>query len=258
MAATTRKVSRLSAGALALLLVCAGSSFAQTPGKNVITIRGQPQAVYYYPAAGLKSGRKVLFAPGDGGWRGWAVTVAQQMAAWGYDVYGLDTKTYLSGLTGCPRLRESDVMSDFREIARWMTQGSGGRIILVGWSAGAGLGVLAAAGDPGRRSFAGLVTFGLGDENALGWSWRDSLTYLTKAKPNEPTFRAMEYIGRVPALLMIQSSRDEYLSPDEAKNLYAAARGQKRLAVIEAADHQFGGNVAGFYQTLRDGLQELL
>ena len=140
-------IHKLSFGALALAVALSFSAYAQTAGKNTVTIRGQQQDVYYYPATGpatsSRLNRKVLFAPGDGGWRGWAITLAHQMASWGYDVYGLDTKTYLTGFTGKTALKEAEVMSDFQQIAQWMTQGANERVTLVGWSEGAGLGVLA-------------------------------------------------------------------------------------------------------------------
>src|SRR5215510_14578591 len=146
MKSSVRRFCPMSFGALAIVLSLSVSSIAQSPGRNAVEIRGRRQSVYYYPATGQKLNRKVLFASGDGGWRGWAITIAQEMARWGYDVYGLDTKTYLSGFTGGAGIKESDVMSDFRQIAQWMTRGPDERITLVGWSEGAGLGVLAAAG----------------------------------------------------------------------------------------------------------------
>jgi hypothetical protein len=82
-----RKFSLAPLGALGLALSLSASSFAQATGKNVVTVRGQKQEIYYYPATGAKLNHKVLFAPGDGGWRGWAITIAQQMAGWGYDVF---------------------------------------------------------------------------------------------------------------------------------------------------------------------------
>jgi dienelactone hydrolase len=252
---SVRKFSLASFGALALSL--SASSFAQTTGKNVVTVRGQKQEVYYYPATGEKLNRKVLFAPGDGGWRGWAITIAQQMAGWGYDVYGLDTKTYLSGFTGGAGIKENDVMSDFRQIAQWMTRGADERVTLVGWSEGAGLGVLAASGAENKRTFNGLVTFGLQDVNILGWCWKDNLTYITKSRPNEPTFHASGYMSKIAPLpyLMIQSSKDEYVPFDETKMLATAAREPKRVSIIQANNHRFDGNTGEFYKKLREGLQ---
>ena len=252
-----------AAGLSSLTLLCALSlaALAQTAGKNAVTIRGQQLDVYYYPASGPATGarlnRKALFAPGDGGWRGWAITIAQQMASWGYDVYGLDTKTYLTGFTGKTRLQEADVMSDFRQVAQWMTKGANERVTLLGWSEGAGLSVLAAASSENKRAFNGLITLGLGDDNVLGWTWRDNVTYVTKAKPNEPTFHAQDYMARIAPLpyLMIQSSKDEFVPFDEAKMLATAAREPKRISVIQASNHRFDGNVNEFYRHLREGLQ---
>lgn len=271
------KFSLASFGTLALALSLPASSCAQSSEfrfqaggyKNVVTIRGQKQYIYFYPATGTRLNRKVLFAPGDGGWRGWAVTIAQQMAGWGYDVYGLDTKTYLSSFTGSfsgsfsggfnssARLRESDVMSDFRQIALWINGGSGERVTLVGWSEGAGLGVLAAAAEENKLIFKGLITFGLEDINLLGWGWKDNISYITKSRPNEPTFRVSGYLGKISPLpyMMIQASRDEYVPPDETQMLAASAKEPKRIAIVQANNHRFGGNAGEFYRQLREGLQ---
>ncbi len=251
------KPGLISFGVLALTAALSVSSFGQAPGRNLVTVRGQNQEIYYYPATGTKLNRKVLFVTGDGGWRGWAITIAQQMASWGYDVYGLDTRTYLTGFTGGEGIKESDVMSDFRQIARWMTQGTNQRVTLIGWSEGAGLGVLAAACPDNKQTFNGLITLGLGDENVLGWSWKDNLSYITRFKPNEPTFHASSYIARITPLpyLMILSSKDEFVSFDEAKMLATAAREPKQVAVIQANNHRFDGNTAELYHRLREGLQ---
>ena len=232
---------------------------AQTPttGKNIVTIRRQQQEVYYYPANGARLNHKVLFAPGDGGCRGWAITVAQMMASWGYDVFGVDTKTYLQSFTGRVTLNETDVAADFRQLAEWMTNKSGERVTLVGWSTGAGLGVLAAASGENKKIFNGLITLGLGDENILGWRWQDNLTYITKTTPKEPTFRAMDHISRIAPLplLIIQSSGDQDSPLAEAKGLLNAAREPKRFVLVEAKGHSFDGNQTEFYRQLREGLQ---
>jgi alpha/beta superfamily hydrolase len=138
-----------------------------------------------------------------------------------------------------------------------MTKGANERVTLVGWSEGAGLGVLAAASGENKRTFNGLVTFGLEDVNVLGWCWKDNLTYITKSKPNEPTFRASDYMAKIAPLpyLMIQSSKDEFVSFDEAKRLATAAKEPKRVSVIQANNHRFDGNTDEFYRTLREGLQ---
>ena len=66
-------------------------------------LRGQREDVYYYPAAGAARG-KILFAPGDGGWRGFAIDIAQTLAGWGYAAY----LTYVEVATGPMVIRLMD------------------------------------------------------------------------------------------------------------------------------------------------------
>lgn len=249
--------------AIIVTLLLSVAATAQAPvngpinGLNRVNIRGREQVVYCYPATGDRLNRKVLFVPGDGGWRGWAVTIAQRMASWGYDVYGLDTKTYLEGMTARSTSKEPEVMADFRDVARWMTKNSGERVTLVGWSEGAGLGVLAAADPNNRKIFSGLVAFGLVDENVLGWSWKDNLTYVTKSKPSGPKFLSSKYLPLVAPLRLqiIQSSQDEYTTLEAAQKLADVAKEPKRFNVIKANDHKFSGNAEEFFRVLREGVQ---
>jgi dienelactone hydrolase len=234
------------------------TAFGRTPspGMNVVTIRGERQEIYYLPASGTPLHQSVLFVPGVGGWRGWAVTIAETMASWGYDVYGVDTKTYLDSFSGRGTLTEAEVTNDMCELADWAANGFGTRVTFVGWSEGAGLGVLGAAGVASKSTFAGLITFGLSDENVIAWHWSENLTSLIK-NPHEPTFRAGEYMGKVAPLplWMIQSSHDQYVGLDEAKRLFAAAHEPKRFELVEADNHRFDGNHQEFFVELRDGLQ---
>ena len=118
-----------------LPLVTAALSLAQSvslrPGAISLPVRGVPQAVYHYPGGGSPERPCVLFAPGDGGWRGFAVTVATQLAGWGYDVYGLDTKVYLEGFTGMTVLKDADVAMDIRTLAACSREAPGGSARMV-------------------------------------------------------------------------------------------------------------------------------
>ena len=232
------------------------SAQAPVPGKNVVTIRGERQEIYYLKAAGTPLHRTVFYAPGIGGWEGWAITVAETMASWGYDVYGLDTKIYLDSFTGKTTLTQADVTRDMRELGDWASKGSGAPVTFVGWSEGAGLGVLGTASADSRKTFVGLITFGLMDENVIGWHWTENLTSLVK-KPHEPTFQASEYINKVAPLplLMVQSSHDQFVGVDEAKRLFAAAQEPKRFELVQADNHRFDGNHEEFFRKVRDGLE---
>ena len=225
-------------------------------GTNVVTIRGERQDVYYLPAQGKPLHHNVLFVPGVGGWRGWAITVGEAMASWGYDVYGLDTKTYLDDFSSHGQLTEADVAGDMCAIAHWTTGGSAARVTFVGWSEGAGLGVLGAAGGASKKTLAGLITFGLADENVIAWHWSDNLESFIR-KPQEPTFHAASYMSKVSPLplVMIQSGHDQYVGVDESKRLFAAAAEPKQFKLVPADNHRFDGNHKEFFVKLREGLQ---
>src|SRR5574341_896864 len=252
------KIRLLSASLVLLLFAITGAGQNPQRGKNTVTIRGTEQDVYFCPAIGKRLDRKLLFVPGDAGWRGFVIVVADQLTSWEYDVYGLDTNNYLESFTRKGnRLKETDVMTDFRQMAEWIKGGSNERVTLMGWSEGAELCLLAAAAPDNRDTFDGLVTFGMGKTGILGWRWFDDLTFLTKKDPHEPKFVTTSYMAHVAPLplLMIQSTHDEFVPTEEAKQLFATAREPKRFVSVEAQDHKFSGNKDEFFHNLRDGLE---
>jgi len=234
---------------------------ASVRGTEFVSIRGKQVAVYSYAAPGEASlpRGKVLFAPGELGMHGFAVTIAETMASWGYDVYGLDTRQYLESFSGEISLRTSDVMSDFRQLARWATGGTRQRVALVGWSEGAGLCLLAAAADSNKEFFSGLTVFGLTESNLLGWRWSDLFSSLAGKEAREPKFFSQDHLARVAPLplLVIQSTGDQYVSVETQKRMFATAQEPKRLVVIEAKNHRFEGNQQELFRNIREGLQWL-
>ena len=167
---------RLISVALILSLIAPSLSCSRPKppaGRNALVVRGRQQDIYFYPARGGDSrAPKVLFLCGDGGWQGLAVGMAERMASWGYDVYGLDTKRYLESFTAeGTTLREADIPGDFGQIAGWVATRWNEKIILAGWSEGAGLALVAAASPEGKKAFGGLVIFGLSDSAEVGWRW---------------------------------------------------------------------------------------
>jgi dienelactone hydrolase len=243
------------------LLPAAFGLFAQkpAPGRNSVTLRGQPQDVYFYPAGG-GSGRAagtVLYLPGDGGWRGFAIEMVKSMASFGYDAYAWDSKQYLESFTdGRGALKETDVMADFRFMTQWINQGKRDRVIVSGWSEGAGLALLAAASSDNKSTVRGLVAIGLPEYGILGWKLADNLTYLTKKAPSEPQFSTLPQMPKVAPLplAMIYSTHDEYVPQERAKKLFDAASQPKRFFLVDARDHHYAGNQAEFFKALREAL----
>lgn len=226
------------------------------PGTNVVVLRAQAQNVHYVPGRGASAqGRAVLFLPGDGGWHGFAIDVAQAMAEWGHDVYGLDTRRYLESFTASAPLTAEDVTRDLVELARRVGATPEHPVTLAGWSEGAGLVVLGAAG-PDRSALAGVLVFGLGRRAVLGWRLRDDLTWITGWEPQEPSVDVVPYVSRLAPLpfVMIQASGDRAVPLAEAQEVFSAARDPRRLIVVTADDHRFDGGRAEFFRSLRDGL----
>jgi pimeloyl-ACP methyl ester carboxylesterase len=226
------------------------------PGKNEVTIRGQRQRIYFYPAEGKGEHRKILFAPGDGGFRGFAITITEELAKAGYDVYCIDTRRYLQSFTGGAALSTADIASDFNQTARWIEQGAEESLLLVGWSEGAGLGLAATADAANKTIFGGLVAIGTPEYNILAWRWKDLGAEVTRKLPDEPTFKSADFIAEVSPLplFVIASTSNEYITPQATQALFSAAQQPKRLVVIDARDHKYSGNTEGFFRALREGL----
>ncbi len=242
-----------------MLVLAAGSALlAQTPepGNNSVTVRSQEQTLYCYRAKQTPSLGRVLFVPGDGGWSGFAITIAETLASSGYDVCGLDTRRYLQSFTGVKVLQTSEIAHDFRQLADWTRQGGAGRVVLVGWSEGAGLGLAAAADPENRSTFQGLVAVGMTEYNILALRWSDLMAQITKKLPKEPTFKSIDLVDKISPLplAMIGSTRDEYVSVQATRELFAAAREPKQLVLVDAENHKFGGKTDEFFRTLNEDL----
>jgi len=250
--------SKVLAICAAILVLCTSVySEDPKPGKAEMSIRGHRQSIHFYPAVGTRPHKKILFAPGDRGMRGFAVTIAEELARAGYDVYGLDTRQYLKSFSGGSGLSIPEIVSDFYQIAHWIQQGEQVPVLLVGWSEGAGLGLAATANTENQKIFAGLVAIGTPEYNILAWHWTDVGAAITKTVPSEPTFKSADYISRVSPLplFLVASTSNEYISPEGTRALFSAAGEPKQLAMINARDHKYGGNAEGFFHVLREGLK---
>ncbi len=90
----------------------------------------------------------------------------------------------------------------------------------------------------------GVVALGLPDKNELAWRLRDSIIYVTKKTPNEPTFSTRALASQLAPLPLaaLHATHDEFVPVAEVESVLAQAREPKRLWLIEAADHRFSDN----------------
>ena len=220
-----------------------------------LTLRGRPQSlVRLQPAAGDPRAT-VIFLPGDGGWRGAAVSIARTMVPWGYDVYGFDTKKYLEGFSeNGSKLSRSQIAGDMRLLAAHVRGGSSRPVIFVGWSQGAGMAVAAVAGS--QTSIKGVVTLGLPESAVLGWDWKATLSIIARREPDQPTFAVKPLLGDIAStpLWMIHGSNDEYTSLDAERALYQSVGEPKKLDEITGANHKFDGHLDELNRSLKAGL----
>jgi fermentation-respiration switch protein FrsA (DUF1100 family) len=230
-------------------------SAAASPSTESLTLRGQPQTLHVY---GARGGPVAVVASGDGGWTHLAPFVAEFLAGKGYYVVGLDSKAYLSSFTrGATTLSPADVPRDFAVLLAHAAGGASTLPLLIGVSEGAGLSVLAAGDDTVKARTAGVLALGLPDQNELGWRFRDSIIYVTKGLPKEPLFSAADVIGRVAPLPVaaIHSTKDEFVPVDEIQRVMDRAREPKRLWLIAADNHRFGGSEAELKGKLLDAIE---
>ena len=244
---------KTSLATFAVLLGLAWSSGLPPTATHVI--RGKPQQVRLY---GDPRHEPVIVSSGDGGWLHLAPHVAELLAARGFYVVGFDAKAYLDSFTDDGHtLHVNDVPADFATLLSRADGATGHKPILIGVSEGAGLSVLAAGADDIKSRIQGVIAIGLGDRNELGWKWTDSIIYLTKRVPDEPTFSAADVIHRLPPvpLALLWSAQDEYVAPEEVVLLADKARDPKKIWTVQASDHRFSNNLPEFDARLLDALQ---
>ena len=251
---------QLSAAAVAVSLLATGPrAVAATGGgpssrTEVLSLRGVAQTLHLY---GVRGGKLAIVTSGDGGWVHLGPALAEILAGEGYRVVGIDAKAYLSSFTSkSGPLRVEDVPRDYAALVEYAAREGSGRPLLVGVSEGAGLSVLAATTPDVQSRVAGVVALGLPDQNELGWRWRDSIIYITKKVPDEPTFSAREAVGRVSPvpLAALHSTHDEFVSLPTIREILAQAREPKRLWVIQAADHRFSDNRPELQRRLKEAI----
>ena len=222
-----------------------------------LTVRGKTQVLARLDRGPGVQNVTVLFLPGDGGWRGAAITMASAVASWGYETYGFDTRKYLetfsqNGLT----LSRTQMGDDLRSLVGELPGGAHRPVIIVGWSQGAAMAVAAASGYPAHGRIKGIITLGLPESAVLGWDWRATLALIARREPNQPTFAVkplLPSLTPVP-LWMIHGAHDEYTSPEVERALFQSASEPKRYAEVPDADHRFGGHEDELHRSLKAGL----
>lgn len=244
-----------SVAAIILLSFYPGLSAAESV---TVSIRGKSQTLVSVSPDHTGGGAIVIFLPGDGGWRGAAVSMAKKISSWGYCVYGFDTRGYLESYSQDGlQLSQAQLAEDMRLLAERARGSSGGPVILVGWSQGAGMAVAAVSGRTTRSPVHGVITLGMPESVVLGWDWKATMAVLMRREPDQPSFLVKPLLRNLAPtpVWMIHGLEDEYTRPEIERALFNVTSEPKKLSEIEGANHKFEGRQDKLYESLQAGLR---
>jgi type IV secretory pathway VirJ component len=230
--------------AVVLILIASSVVEAGRIGEQLdCPLRGRTLMLSVYRPAGEPKGT-VIMGSGDVGWVGLGVAMAEFLSAEGYIVVGVNVRQYLASFTTSKsHLSVDDPPADYAAIADLLkTQHLlHGPIVVSGVSEGAALAVLVASSPKNHEWIRGVVTMGIPPSAELAWKWSDFTAWIMKKDAREPSFAPQEYIASVSPvpLVMIQSTKDEYVTEADYRAIEAVARPPKKLVLIEASNHRF-------------------
>jgi pimeloyl-ACP methyl ester carboxylesterase len=230
-----------------------------------ITLYDAPLDIHYFSPRHVAADKPLLlYATGDGGWRGKDKEVFHQMTLWGYPVAGFSAPSYLKHLgfqsdTTTPRrlARDYDRLIVFaRKIMKLPDDQA---TVLVGVSRGAGLAVVAAGQGELQIQLAGVLAIGLTKEEEYVRRYRRRPGVSPTDMPSRERVMVETYQS-LPRLLtlpvsVVQSTHDNYLPAAQARPLFGPDTEFRQLHPIEARDHSFSDAREALYAQMRQSLE---
>jgi pimeloyl-ACP methyl ester carboxylesterase len=195
----------------------------------------------------------VIYATGDGGWRGKDLDLFRHLASWGYATAGFSAPDYVKHLRGdkettTPALLARDYDTIIRVAESALDLPAATPVILVGVSRGAGLSVVAAGQPPIQEAIDGVVVMGLTrEEEHVRWRRRRQPVELE-------IYDYLPQLGNLP-ISVIQSTHDNYLPADRARALFGVDTDRRQLHPIASKNHSFSDARDLLYETLRKSLE---
>jgi pimeloyl-ACP methyl ester carboxylesterase len=172
-------------------------------------------------------------------------------------VVGFDATTYLTTFaTPQKPVTPADITRDYDALASVALARPGvdakTPLILAGWSLGAGYSVLVASQPDFNHPVGRVVAISMRELGELAWRSTDAIIYLTHGTPNEKVFDVHEYLKQLnhTPIVFLNATDDDTSPMREAKSLYDAAPGTKRLYAVKASGHHFEAGEQEFYQDL--------
>lgn len=227
---------------------------------QTITFHKRPVELHLARRVGEAGGAPlVLYVTGDGGWRGADPLVFRALVQWGYPSAGMEARDYLDHLgdlreKATPRRLARDYARLLAHARHELGLAATRPSVLVGFSRGAGLAVLAASQRSLRTHLIGVVAVALTDEE-------DELRLEPESPESDPDLRdrinpyhLLPRLGSLP-VAVIQSTRDHYVAATDARQLFGPDTSSRHLVAIESGGHTFGGARDKLLETLRASLR---
>ena len=98
---------------------------------------------------------------------------------------------------------------------------------------------------------------GLPASAEIAWRWSDFTSWITKRDASEPSFAPGHYIAGVAPLplVMIQSTKDEYVPEADYRAFEKTARDPSRLVLIDASNHRFTDRIPELRKAYGEALE---
>src|SRR5262249_46205435 len=133
------------------------------------------------------------------------------------------------------------------------------RVVLAGWSIGAGYSLLVACNPRLSSQVDRVVAISLPIYNELAWKPTDAIIYITHGIPNEKVFDSRQYLTKLGStpIAILNATGDDTSPFRESQKLFAIASGPKHFYAIKAHGHHFEGGEADFYRALDEELESV-
>jgi pimeloyl-ACP methyl ester carboxylesterase len=246
---------------LGLAVCLAWAAGGATIPDRTILLNGHELRLHFANAS--RPGPLLVYATGDGGWHRKDLATYKQLVASGLPIVGFDARDYVTHLGAADVTTPQALASDYRRIIADAEQAlglpHGSPVVLVGVSRGAGLAAVAAGAASLRPSVAGVIAVALTrEEEYVKWyrRLRRRGARQTEAQMAAP-YAVLRRLPQRP-VAVVQSTRDNYLPAQSARELFGADTPYRWLQPIEARNHSFGGARPQLYEAIDRALKWIL
>lgn len=211
---------------------------------------------------GPPRGPLLVYATGDGGWRGKDLALYRQIVSWAHPVVGFNAHEYVTNFgnatdTTTPARLARDYLAIIRLAKTELQLPADHPVILIGVSRGAGLSVVAAGQRAVHSELSGVLAIALTKEEEYVRWFRRTPGARVRVDPEEPSmvevYQYLPRLGPLP-LYVIQSTHDNYLPAEKARALFGPDTERHRFQPIESNNHNFSDAREAMYAAAREAL----